>query len=264
MDPPSGRAPRYFDSHCHLQDAAFDDDREAVLARALAAGVEEIVLSADDPEAAERGRALAAAAGSGPRIRWASGLHPHHAARWSPEVRRRIEEHLDAGAVALGETGLDYHWMNSPREDQRRAFAEQLELAAERGVPVVVHTREAEDETLEVLGASAVAPERVVLHCFTGSRAMLDQAVERGWYVSFSGIVTFRRFPAGELVPRVPSERLLAETDAPYLAPAPHRGGRNEPAFVAATVARLAELRGESVEATAGLTRANAERFYGA
>lgn len=264
MVPPSGRAPRYFDSHCHLQDPAFDDDRDAALARALAAGVEEIVLSADDPEAADRGRALAAAAGPGPRIRWASGLHPHHAARWSPEVRRRIEEHLDAGAVALGETGLDYHWMNSPREDQRRAFAEQLELAAGRGAAVVVHTRDAEDETLEILGASAVVPERVVLHCFTGSREMLETAVERGYYVSFSGIVTFPRFPAGELVPRVPAERLLAETDAPYLAPVPHRGGRNEPAFVVATVARLAELRGEPVETTSELTRANARRFYGA
>lgn len=262
MAPSPGPSPRYFDSHCHLQDTEFDDDREAALARALAAGVEEIVLSADDPEAADRGRALAAAGGAGPRIHWAAGLHPHLAERWSPEVRRRIEAHLESGAVALGETGLDYHWMNSPREDQRRAFAEQLTLAAGRDVPVVIHSREAEADTLEILGGSAVPPERVVLHCFTGSREMLDAAVERGWYVSFSGIVTFPKFPAADLAPRVPPDRLLAETDAPYLAPVPHRGGRNEPAFVVATVARLAELRGEAVEETAARTVENARRFY--
>lgn len=225
----------------------------------------EIVLSADDPEAADRGRELAARAADrpgGPRVHWAAGLHPHHASRWSAATRKRIEAHLDAGAVALGETGLDYHYLNSPVADQRMAFADQLELAAERDMPVVVHSREAEDETLDLLRASAVAPERVVLHCFTGSAGMLEAANDAGWYVSFSGIVTFPRFPAADLVPRVPEARLLAETDAPYLAPVPHRGQRNEPAFVAATVARLAELRDEEPAVTARRTAENARRFY--
>ncbi len=256
---------RYFDSHCHLQDAAFDDDRDAALDRAAAAGVDHLVLSADDPEAADLGRALAgrAAAREGaPRVDWAAGLHPHHASRWSDDVRERIAAHLDGGAVALGETGLDYHYLNSTAAEQRFAFAAQLELAAGHGVPVVVHSREAEDETVEILAESAVASERIVLHCFTGSATMLNRAVERGWYVSFSGIVTFPKFPAADLVPRVPDERLLAETDAPYLAPVPHRGRRNEPAFVPATVARLAELRGEDPAETARRTAENARRFY--
>lgn len=255
--------PRLFDSHCHLQDPAFDDDRGDVLARALEAGVGEIAVIASDPETAAAARGLATKAGEDPHLVWTAGLHPHAAKRWSPATRRRLEALLDAGAAAVGETGLDFHYDHSPRDDQRAAFAEQLALAIERDLPVVVHSREADDATLDLVETSGIAPARVVLHSFSGSVAMLDRAIEAGTYVSFSGMVTFRSFPAASLVARVPPDRLLAETDAPYLAPVPHRGKRNEPAFVAETIERLAAIHGVDGTAMGALTRANARRFYG-
>lgn len=252
------------DSHCHVQDAAFDADRDAVLARALAAGVGGVVAIGADPESAERASTLArSAAAEAPRIWYTAGLHPHEASRWGPDVEQSITAHLDGGALAVGEIGLDFHYEHSPRDIQRRVFATQLALAAGRRLPVVIHSREAEDETLAILAESALPAERVVLHCFSGSRRMLDRAVGWGCYISFSGMVTFRSFPATELVPAVPGERLLAETDAPYLAPVPHRGRRSEPAHVVETVRALAALKGVEAEAMAELTTANARAFYG-
>ncbi len=253
--------PAYFDTHCHLQDPAFSDDRAAVLARARAAGVSEIVAIASTPADAEEARALAGEA-TDPRLWFTAGLHPHEASAWEAANKQAIERLLDAGAVAVGEIGLDYHYDNSPREIQRRAFAEQLALACEWDLPVVVHSRDAEDDTLAVLAESDIAPGRVVLHCFSGSKRMLDCGVERGYYVSFSGMITFRSFPAAELVPTVPEERLLVETDAPYLAPIPHRGRRNEPAYVVKTVVALAELRGADAGHVADRTRRNGFAFY--
>lgn len=279
-----GPPTRYFDSHSHVQDDAFDDDRDEALERAAAAGVTEIVAVGADPESAERARALASLTGpseseepaapgspgepaarraaSRPRVYYTAGLHPHDASRWSSDIRDSILAHLAHGAVAIGETGLDYHYLNSPKERQREAFAAQLGMAAERDAPVVIHSRDAEEETLEILADSDVAPERVVLHCFSSSAAMLAEGVARGYYVSFSGMVTFKKFPSKELVPQVPEDRLLAETDAPYLAPVPHRGGRNEPAFVVRTVERLAEIMGVEVEGMATRTGESARRFY--
>lgn len=254
--------PTYFDTHCHLQDPAFDTDREAVIARAGDTGVHDIVAIASNPEDAQRAAALADDPEGEPRVYFTAGLHPHEASKLSANTRSALESCLDRGAIAVGETGLDYHYENSPRDVQRRSFTMQLELAGERDLPVVVHSREAEEDTLELIANSGIAPERVVLHCFSSSRDMLDTGIERGYYVSFSGLVTFRSFPASELVPHVPVDRLLVETDAPYLAPVPHRGRRNEPAFVVATVAALAALRGETVAALAGRTTANAHAFY--
>lgn len=257
---------RLFDSHCHLQDPAFDDDRGDVLARALEAGVGEIAVIASDPGSAEAARNLVAgseAEGDGPLLVWTAGLHPHVAERWSEGTRRELEALLEAGAAAVGETGLDFHYDHSPRDVQRDAFAEQLALAVARDLPVVVHSRDADEDTLDLVEASGIAPERVVLHSFSGSVAMLERAIEAGTYVSFSGMVTFRSFPAETLVAKVPAGRLLAETDAPYLAPVPHRGRRNEPAFVAETIDRLAALHGVDGTAMGALTRANARRFYG-
>jgi TatD DNase family protein len=251
-----------FDSHCHLQDPAFDDDRPAVLERAREAGVEGAVVIASDPEDAVRARAVAEAPGP-LRMAWTAGLHPHEARRWNDATGAAIAAALAAGAAAIGETGLDFHYLNSAADEQEGAFAAQLALAVERDRPVVVHSREAERDTLAALAASGIAPERVVLHCFTGSRGMLEEAVSRGYYVSFSGIVTFPRFPGAELAPLVPEERLLVESDAPYLAPVPHRGRRNEPAFVADTVRAVAAMRGVAPEDLAARTRDNALRFYG-
>ncbi|HJR54898.1 MAG TPA: TatD family hydrolase [Gemmatimonadota bacterium] len=253
----------YFDSHCHLQDARFDPDREEAIARAWEAGVREIVVIGSDPESAAEARNLAAGGGEGwPRLWFTAGLHPHEASRWGPETRRAVEAELDRGAVAVGEIGLDHHYDNSPRAIQRIAFTDQLAIARERDLPVVVHSRDAEEETLKTLDDSGLSPERIVLHCFTGSAEMLKGAVERGWFVSFSGIATFGSFDTAGLVPAVPADRLLVETDAPYLAPVPHRGRRNEPAFLPATVAALADCRGVPAADLAAGTRANARAFY--
>lgn len=258
-------SPRFFDSHSHLQDPAFHEDRDEVLVRAWQGGVREIAVIASDPESATAARELAGREppAASPRLYWTAGLHPHAAKRWGADVRVAVLAHLESGALAVGETGLDFHYDNSPRDRQREAFADQLAIARERDLPIVVHSREAGDDTLEMISGSRVSPERVVLHCFSGSLSMLERAVEAGHYVSFSGMVTFRSFAAETLVRRVPADRLLVETDAPYLAPVPHRGKRNEPAFVAHTVARLAELLGTDVVAVGALTRGNARRFYG-
>lgn len=255
----------YFDSHCHLQDGRFDDDREQVIARAWKSGLREIVVIASDPEDAASARALAEAArlrDDWPHLWHTAGLHPHEASRWDPRTREAVELELERGAIAVGEIGLDYHYDNSPRGMQRTAFADQLAVAHARDLPVVVHSRDAEDDTLDVLRESGIAPSRVVMHCFTGSARMLEEAVERGYYVSFSGIATFASFDAAGLVPRVPEDRLLTETDAPYLAPVPHRGSRNEPAFLLATIASLASHRASTPERLAASTRANARAFY--
>ena len=256
---------RYFDSHCHLQDERFDSDREAVILRAAEVGVREIVVIGSDPRTAAAARALATEASGRqgwPRLWFTAGLHPHEASRWDSRTRLEVEAELDRGAIAVGEVGLDFHYDNSPRALQRTALEDQLALARERDLPVVVHSRNAEEETLAALDESGVSPERIVLHCFTGSTSMLGRAVERGYYVSFSGIATFGSFDSRTLVPAVPVDRILTETDAPYLAPVPHRGRRNEPAFLPATVATLAEHRRIGTAELAHVTRDNARRFY--
>lgn len=256
---------RTFDSHCHLQDAKFDPDRREVIVRAWGAGVREIVVIGSDPETAMAARSLAEEAAGceeWPELWFTAGLHPHDASRWSPDIRRGVVEELDKGAVAVGEIGLDFHYDNSSRRDQRVAFAEQLAIAVERDLPVVVHSRDAEEDTLSSLGESEIGPARVVLHCFTGSLAMLREATDRGYYVSLSGIATFASFDAAGIVPLVPEDRLLVETDAPYLAPVPHRGRRNEPAFLPATLEALAAHRGTPATTLAAITRGNARAFY--
>jgi TatD DNase family protein len=167
------------------------------------------------------------------------------------------------GAVAVGECGLDYHYDHSPRDRQRRAFAAQLALARDAGRPVVVHTREAEDDTRAMVVEAGAAGVRGVLHCYTGSHALAEDALSVGWYVSFSGIVTFRKWTDDALLRLVPDERLLAESDSPYLAPVPHRGRRNEPAWVEHTVARLALARAVAPETVGAIVASNARRLFG-
>lgn len=251
----------FFDSHAHLADLAFDDDRGAVLARARNEGAEGVICIGESLAAAARAASIAAAR---PGFVWyTAGVHPHDAASF--DLRRdapAIRERLAAGAVAVGECGLDYHYDNSPRERQRSAFAAQLEIAAERGAPVVVHTREAEEDTRSMIVEAAEAGVRGVLHCFTGSRALAEAAIDAGWFVSFSGIVTFRKWSDDALLREVPDDRLLAESDAPYLAPVPFRGRRNEPAWVRHTVERLAAVRSDSPERVGALVTANARRLF--
>jgi TatD DNase family protein len=194
---------------------------------------------------------------------WASaGLHPHEAAAFSASALTEIASLLDHEAVvAVGETGLDFYYENAPREVQTEAFRAQAELAASHGLPLIVHSREADTETAAVID-DFKGRVTGVLHCFTGGRELLEVGLAADWHVSFSGIVTFAK-ELEEIVRRVPVERLLIETDSPYLAPAPKRGKRNEPSFLPHTCRRVAELRGSTAEEVAALTRRNARRFYG-
>jgi TatD DNase family protein len=256
---------RLVDSHCHLTDAAFDVDRDEVIARATRAGLEAVVVVADGVADSERCLALVAGQGVGAGLRLAAtaGIHPHRASSFDAEAAAALERlFADPLVVGVGETGLDYHYDRSPRERQREAFAWHLAQAARLGKPVIVHAREADEDTARLIG-EAPAGLTGVLHSFSAGRAVLEAALARGLYVSWSGMITFRSWAGAWAVEAVADERLLVETDAPYLAPVPYRGKRNEPAYVAATVARLAELRATSPELMAELTAANARRLFG-
>jgi TatD DNase family protein len=250
---------KLFDSHCHLTAEAFGDDLPAVLGRARDAGVAELVTIASDPEDAEVATQTARATDG---VWCTAGLHPHEADRFGPQLIERLRALCAAPeVVAIGEAGLDFHYDNAPRETQRDCFAAQLALAAELDLPIVVHSRDADVATIESLREAPGT--RGVLHCFTAGAELLEAGLDAGWMVSFSGIVTFRRFDGADLVRRVPDARLLIETDSPYLAPVPHRGRRNEPSFLPATCAAVARMRGQTPEAVAELTRRNARSFYG-
>lgn len=253
------------DAHCHLQDAFLGEDPagelEATVARAVAAGVDRVVVVGTDAmtsaaalEVADAVRGLDAVA--------TVGLHPHQATedlRPVADLARRGHPRL----VAIGECGLDYYYENSPRADQRRAFAAQVGLAHELGLALVVHARDAFDDLFDVLASEGV-PARTVIHCFTGTPEDAEGCLERGCDVSISGIVTFKNAEVLRAAARlVPLARLHVETDSPFLAPVPHRGRPNEPAYVAAVGAFLAELRGEPVEALRAATAANSARLFG-
>jgi TatD DNase family protein len=247
------------DSHLHLTDPRLLPEAEALVQRALAAGVEAMVSVGVGTDDAEQAIALAERF---PQVWATAGLHPHDSARAGEEDFARLEELLDhPRVVAVGEAGLDFHYDHSPRQAQHEVFARQVELALRRGLPLVVHAREADAEVEAMLRGAG--PElRGVLHCFTGGRSLLETALELGWYASFSGIVSFAGYADAELVRLVPEDRLLLETDAPYLTPVPHRGRRNEPAFVAAVAHAVAAHRGADPQALAAATTANARRFY--
>lgn len=256
------------DSHCHLTDGRFDGDRAGVLATAGAAGVTGLVTVASDAADSRAVAELVAARSSPepgvPRVWGTAGIHPHEAAACRPgdlELVRDLAQ-SNPGIVAIGETGLDFHYDHSPRDAQRRRFEEQIELAGALDLPVVVHTRSADAEAIAML--QTMPPGIVgVLHCFTGGADLLDAGLEAGWYVSFSGIVSFKNYDGADLVRRVPRDRLLVETDAPYLAPVPYRGKRNEPAWVAHVAEAVSVHRGEDPDEVAAYTALNAARFYG-
>jgi TatD DNase family protein len=239
------------DSHCHLADEAFETDLDAIIARAREAGLTDAlcILAAGDEAEAARARTV------GKRwdaVRFASGVHPHAAAPYAGRAADAAAlacTHAKAfAACAIGEIGLDYHYDFAPRDLQQEVFAAQIDLARELDLPIIIHTREATDDTFALLhNAPGI---RGVFHCFTGDVAMARRALAIDFYVSFAGILTFPK--AGDLreaAKIVPADRLLIETDSPYLAPVPHRGKRNEPAFVAEVLGSLAAIR--SVERAA-------------
>ncbi|MEO8909107.1 MAG: TatD family hydrolase [Gemmatimonadaceae bacterium] len=262
MASPDGRASVFIDSHAHLADPAFAGDRGAVIARARDAGALAIVCIGESVDAAT---IAAACATEYPGFVFSTaGIHPHDAAGFDaardiPALRHLLQN----GAVAVGECGLDYHYDNSPREAQRAAFSAQVALAAEVARPLIVHTREAEDDTRATISDAQKAGVIGVLHCYTGSHVLAEFAIDAGWYVSFSGIVTFRKWADDALLRLVPEDRLLVESDSPYLAPIPFRGKRNEPAWVSHTLAKVATARGVDTAYLGRATAQNAGRLFG-
>lgn len=247
------------DTHAHLADERLFPQVEEIVARATEAGVSTVVTVGTN---AENSRRCVELAGRFAGVWATAGIHPHAASEASDTSLAAVRALLaEPGVVAVGETGLDYHYDFSPRDVQRAAFAAQLEMAAETGLPVVVHCREAESDVREMVAewrGRAVG----VLHSFSGGRALLEEALDAGWYASFSGMVTFKKYDAVELLRAVPADRILMETDAPYLAPVPVRGKTNEPAYVAHTARRAAELRGEDPDEFAARTSENARRLF--
>ncbi len=204
-------------------------------------------------------------AGNNPGFVFATaGVHPHDAASFNTQRDiPKLRAFLQNGAVAVGECGLDYHYDNSPREAQRAAFSAQVALAHETRRPVIVHTRDAEDDTRAAIGEARGAGVIGVLHCYTGTQSLAEFAIAAGWYISFSGIVTFRKWTDDDLIRLVPPDRLLVESDSPYLAPIPYRGKRNEPAWVAHTLEKVATVRGDDLQELGNVTAANTRRLFG-
>jgi TatD DNase family protein len=255
------------DSHCHLADEIFAPDLDQVIERSKAGGLERVMIILEAGNAQEEAQA-ATACGLWPDIRIAVGVHPHHAHRFadSPQaaavtVREQIARTPNARAV--GEIGLDYYYDFSPKPVQRAVFEAQVRLASELGLPVIVHTREAEADTIEMLKSAGSEKVTGVLHCFTGTQELASAALELGFYISFAGILTFPKAEELRSVARgIPVDRLLVETDSPFLSPAPNRGGRNEPARVQRTAETLAALKGLSVAELDVATTANFHALF--
>jgi TatD DNase family protein len=255
------------DAHCHLADATFSADLEAVVARATEAGLERalVILEAGNEQEAAQARRVEALWSP---VRFTVGIHPHAAHEYGTNAERAIAAVRDQiirtpMARAVGEIGLDYHYDYSPRDVQLVIFRAQVRLARELGLPVVIHTREADEDTLNVLRDDGNGDLPGVLHCFSGTAELARAGLDLGFYISFAGIITFNGAATlRETARLVPLDRLMAETDSPFLAPVPYRGKRNEPAFVARVVATLAELHGVDEAEMDGHTTANFHRLF--
>lgn len=247
------------DSHAHLDDAAFDDDREAVFARAREAGVAALINVGFNPA---RWATTLALCEQFPDTYAVLGLHPHDAAEWTAATAARLRERLrHPQVVGLGEIGLDFYRDYAPHEHQRAAFRAQLTLARETGLPVVIHSRAAEEETVALIAESGVT--RGVLHSFSGPLAVAERALALGLHISLTGPVSYPKAEhQRDLARRIPRDRLLLETDCPYLAPQARRGRRNEPAFLPFTAMAIAEARGEPVAAIIGAAGRNTVRLF--
>jgi TatD DNase family protein len=255
------------DSHCHIAGQEFAGDLEAVVARARAAGVQGalVVLAADDDVELRQAAAVHAL---WPDVRFSIGIHPHAAGNFASapaSAAGLVEAALAAqpAARAVGEIGLDYHYDFAPRDAQHAVFRAQIAVARQRRLPIVIHTREAEDDTFAILAEEQAGEVPVVFHCFTGNSATARRVLEAGYHLSLAGIVTFpRAVELKEVAAFVPLDRLLIETDSPYLAPVPHRGKRNEPAHVALVADHVASLRGDTSGRIREATTATFHRIF--
>jgi TatD DNase family protein len=250
------------DSHAHLTWESFESDQKEVIARAFEKNVVQMVQAGVDLKTIPEGEQLAE---EYEHIYIGVGVHPHEAKFWNEEADATVRAAAKhPKCVGIGECGLDYHYNHSDHDQQVNAFRAQVRIARELHKPLIIHTREAWDETFEILNGEGGGEVRGVFHCFTGGPEVLPEIERLDFYVSFSGIITFNK--AKEIqaaAPLVKPDRLLVETDCPYLAPVPHRGKRNEPAYVWFVAQKVADLRGDSLENIANLTAANARRLFG-
>ncbi|MDP2168110.1 MAG: YchF/TatD family DNA exonuclease [Thermodesulfovibrionales bacterium] len=248
------------DTHCHLEMGQFDPDRGEVIKRAKDAGLEAVITIASDLQSNPLAIKLAE---EHDFVYCSAGLHPHDAKDFNEDVFNRLSEWAShKKAVAVGETGLDYHYMHSPKEKQQEVFRRQAALAVRKGLPVIVHSREAEADTMAILKESGLT--KGVMHCFSGGMKAAEEAMSMGFYISFAGPVTFKNAKGlKEIALEIPDDYLLIETDAPYLTPEPLRGKRNEPSYVMHIAGELARLRGVSARDIARITTLNARRLFG-
>ena len=252
----------WFDSHCHVDEEAFDEDREEVLSRMKANGITRCAVIGSDMETSRRAAAFAAAHSG---VVAAGGFHPHEASRFRESNLDELREMYQKGRIrAIGEIGLDFYYDHSPRDVQREVCIRQMELAWELKAPVAYHIRDAHQEMLEIMKGMKARLTGGIIHCFSGSAEIAKEYLKLGYYISFAGPLTFKKAPRlQEAVKLVPKDRLLIETDSPYMAPEPVRGRRNEPANVRYVGLKMAELRGEKPEQVAAFTTENAMQVYG-
>lgn len=250
--------PVFFDSHTHVNNDRFDDDREAVIARAVANGIERIVEIGFDLESSRDAVKLAE---QHEPVYCAIGIHPHDAKTWNDDswdVLSELAAHPKV--VAIGEIGLDYYYDHSPRETQHAVFRRQIHLAHELDLPIVIHDRDAHDDVMTILAEEDA--QNVLLHCFSGDQAMAEWALARQYWLAFGGSLTFKKSDGPEILATLPLDRILIETDCPYLTPVPYRGKRNEPAYVQHVAEKVAEVKALDVAEVARITTENAYRFY--
>src|SRR3990170_3230929 len=252
------------DSHAHIQGKEYAGEVEAVIARAREAGVGKIIAVGGAGDMSSNTEAIALAK-TFPEIYATVGMHPHDAKDVGADELKKLKELAAAPkVVAVGETGLDYYYDHSPREVQRRVFAEFIHLARETGLPIVVHERDAAQDVADLLRAEGARKLRGVIHCFTGDYEAACAYLDLGFYISFTGIITFKNANLlREVVRRVPLDRMLVETDSPYLTPVPHRGKRNEPAYVRYIAETIAVIKETSLEEVARLTTENVRKLFG-
>ena len=249
------------DTHAHLDFPRFDKDRKKVIKRAIDGGIKRIVNIGSSMTSSRNSVELSRRY---PEIYSVVGIHPHNADSFNLNVSKKLKKISEnKKVVAIGEIGLDFHYDNSPREKQKQAFRAQLRLAKSLDLPVVIHTRDADKETLEILKEEDVSEIGGIMHCFASDKKMAEEILDLGFYIAFGGLITFNNLDdLREIVSKVPLDKLLVETDAPYLTPEPYRGKRNEPLYVKYVAERIAEIKNLDLEKVAEKTTANAKKVY--